>query len=92
MRIAAFIEYCAFAVGILGIAAGNAFDLPKGVELGVSLIGMGFVLAGLEGIVTRQLALRFSDYGWDDWMGAPAVIIGIMQLLVGLGVVGQHCC
>ena len=58
MRIAAFIEYCAFALGIVGIAAGNAFDLPKGVELGIFVIGVGFALAGLEGIITRQLALR----------------------------------
>jgi len=87
VRIAAFIEYCAFAIGILGIAAGKTFDLPKGVELGVSLIGVGFVLAGLEGIVTRQLSLRFSDYGWDDWMGAPAVIVGFMQLVAGCAVI-----
>lgn len=87
MRIVAFIEYCAFAVGIVGIVAGKALDLPKGVELGVFVIGLGFALAGLEGIVTRQLSLRFSDYGWDDWMGAPAVIVGLMQLIVGCAVI-----
>ncbi len=89
MRIAAFIESCAFALGIVGIAAGNVFDMPKGVELGVFVIGVGFALAGLEGIITRQLALRLSDYGWDDWMGAPAVIVGLMQLLIGIAVIAS---
>lgn len=89
MRIAAFIEYCAFGLGILGILAGKTFDIPKGVELGVFVIGFGFALAGIEGIVTRQLSLRLSDYGWDDWMGAPAVIVGIMQLIIGIAVIAS---
>jgi hypothetical protein len=76
VRISAFIEYCLLGAGVLGIVAGNIF-------------GLGFALAGLEAIVSRQMSLRFSDYGWDDWMGAPAVIVGLMQLLVGLAVIGS---
>ena len=33
--------------------------------------------------------MRFSDYGWDDWMGVPSVIVGLMQLLIGLAVIGS---
>ena len=88
MRISAFIEYSAIAVGVLAILAGKYLALPKGIELGGCLIGVGFVLAGLEAVFTRQMSLRFSDYGWDDWMGMPAVIVGMMELLVGLALVG----
>jgi hypothetical protein len=89
VRISAFIEYCLLGAGVLGIVAGNIFALPKGVELGIALVGLGFALAGLEAIVSRQMSLRFSEYGWDDWMGSPAVIVGLMQLLVGLAVIGS---
>lgn len=89
MRISAFIEYCLLGAGVLGIVAGKIFGLPKGIELGIALVGLGFALAGLEAIVSRQMSLRFSDYGWDDWIGAPAVIVGLMQLLVGTAVIGS---
>jgi hypothetical protein len=89
MRISAFIEYGLLVIGILGIAGGKVFGLPKGVELGIALVGLGFALAGLEAIISRQMSMRFSDYGWDDWMGAPSVIVGLMQLLIGLAVIGS---
>ena len=88
MRITAFIEYCAIVVGILIIVADQFLAFPKGVELGGCLIGAGLLLAGLEALTTRQMSMRFSDYGWDDWLGAPSVIVGLMQLLVGLAVIG----
>ena len=88
MRITAFIEYCAIVIGILAILADKYLALPKGVELGGALIGIGFVLAGLEAFFTRQMSLRFSDYGWDDWIGAPSIIVGLMELLVGLALIG----
>jgi hypothetical protein len=88
MRLTAFIEYCAIAIGIISILADRYLAFPKGVELGGCLIGIGFLLAGLEAILTRQMSLRFSDYGWDDWMGAPSVIVGMMQLLTGLALIG----
>ncbi|MGD8477992.1 MAG: hypothetical protein PVI98_12640 [Burkholderiales bacterium] len=89
MRITAFIEYGLLGIGILGVVAGKLFGLPKGVELGIALVGLGFALAGLEAIISRQMSMRFSDYGWDDWMGSPSVIVGIMQLLVGLVTIGS---
>ena len=88
MRITAFIEYGAIAIGIIAILAGRYMAISKGVELGGALIGIGFVLAGLEAVFTRQMSLRFSDYGWDDWMGAPSIIVGVMQLLIGLTLIG----
>lgn len=89
MRMSAFIEYCAIAVGILIIIADQYLAFPKGVELGGCLIGIGLLVAGLEALITRQMSLRFSDYGWDDWMGAPSIIVGLMQLVVGLAVIGS---
>ena len=89
MRITAFIEYGLLVIGILGIVGGKIFGIPKGIELGIALIGVGFVVAGLEAILSRQMSMRFSDYGWDDWMGTPSVIVGLMQLLIGLAVLGS---
>ena len=89
MRITAFIEYGLLGVGILGLAGGKLFGLPKGVELGIALVGIGFALAGVEALVSRQMSMRFADYGWDDWMGAPSIIIGLMQLLIGLALIGS---
>lgn len=88
MRITAFIEYCAIAAGILAILTGKYFGLPKGVELGLCLIGIGVLLAGLEAVYTKQMSLRFSEFGWDRWMGAPAVIFGLLLLVIGLVVIG----
>jgi len=88
MRLTAFIEYCAIAIGIIFILADQYLALPKGVELGGCLIGFGFLLAGLEAILTRRMSLRFSDYGWDDWMGTPSVIVGMVELLAGLALIG----
>jgi hypothetical protein len=89
MRMTAFIQYTAIGVGVLVILADNYLDFPKGVELGGCLIGVGLLLAGLEAILTRQMSMRFSEHGWDDWMGAPSVIVGLMQLVAGLVVVGS---
>lgn len=88
MRFTAFIEYCAIAIGVVSILAGQFLAFPNGVVLGGCLIGIGFLLAGLEAIFTRQMSLRFSDYGWDDWMGGPSVIVGMIELLAGLALIG----
>jgi hypothetical protein len=89
MRISAFIEYGLLVIGILGIAGGKVFGLPKGIELGIAIVGLGFALAGLGAIISRQMSMRFSEYGWDNWMGTPSVIVGLMQLLVGLALIGS---
>ena len=89
MRVTSLIEYFAIAVGIAAIVAGKTFALDNGVQLGLCLIGIGLTLAGLEAVYTRQMSLRFSDYGWDNWSGAPALIFGLMLLLVGAVLIGS---
>ena len=88
MRITTFIQYCMIAVGIAMMLADQYLNLPKGIELGGCLIGIALSLAGLEALITRRMSLRFSDYGWDQWMGTPSVLVGLMLLVAGLAVIG----
>lgn len=74
MRLTGFIEVAAIAIGIAGVVAGQYFGLPKGVHLGVFLIGAGIALGGLEAIATRRM---------------PAVIIGLLALAVGAAFVAS---
>ena len=87
MRFLALIEYSAVIVGIIGVSAGQFFALPKGFHLGVFLIGAGITLGGLESIVTRRMGFRVSDDSYGDYAGAPAMIVGLMALLVGTVVI-----
>jgi len=86
MRLIAFIEYAAVIAGILGMIAGNFFGLSKGVQFGVFLLGAGIGLGGLEALATRRLCFRTSDDGYEAYAGAPAVIVGLMCLLIGAAV------
>lgn len=88
MRITAFIQYCAVAIGMIGVIAGKYMGLPKGIELGLSVMAVGFLFAGLQAIFTRQMSMRFSDFGWDNWMGGPSIIVGLMQLFVAAILLG----
>lgn len=88
MRLIAFVEYAAVVVGIIGIIAGRFFELPKGFELGVFLIGAGIGLGGIEALLTRRMPFRPSQDAYEDYAGAPAVIVGLMVLLIGAGIVG----
>lgn len=83
MRLLAFIEYAAVLAGIVGIIAGQFFALPKGVHLGVFLIGAGVALGGLESVFTRRMGFRVAEHSGEACAGAPAVIAGLMALLVG---------
>lgn len=87
MRLIAFIEYAAVLAGIIGVLAGQFFGLPKGFYLGVFLIGAGFALGGLESLATRRMCFRPSEDAYEAYAGAPAIIVGLMALLVGAGVV-----
>jgi hypothetical protein len=88
VRLIAFVEYAAVVVGIIGVIAGRFFALPKGFELGVFLIGAGIALGGIEALLTRRMCFRPSEDAYEDYAGAPAVIVGLMALLVGAGVIG----
>lgn len=83
MRLLALIEYAAVVIGILAIVAGRLLDLPKGVHLGVYTLGAGFVLAGVESLVTQRMCFRASDDAYEAYAGTPALIVGLMALLAG---------
>lgn len=87
MRLIAFIEYAAVLAGIIGVLAGQFFGLSKGTHLGVFLVGAGIALGGLESLATRRMCFRFSEDAYEAYAGAPAIIVGLMVLLVGAGIV-----
>lgn len=88
MRLIAFVEYAAIAVGVIAMIAGRFFALPKGFQLGVFLVGAGIALGGIEAIVTRRMCFRSSEDAYEAYAGAPALIVGIMALLVGTAIIG----
>lgn len=88
MRLIAFVEYAAVVVGIIAVIAGRFFALPKGFDLGVFLIGAGIALGGIEALLTQRMCFRPSEDAYEDYAGAPAVIVGLMALLIGAGVIG----
>jgi hypothetical protein len=85
VRFLALIEYSAVIVGIIAVIAGRYFALPKGFHLGIFLIGAGIVLGGLESLVTQRIGFRASDDSYEAYAGAPAMIVGLMALLIGTG-------
>lgn len=87
MRLLAFIEYSAVIVGIIAVLAGQFFALPKGFYLGVFLIGAGIALGGLESVLTRRMCFRPAEDAYEVYAGAPAMIVGLMALLVGAAVI-----
>ena len=87
MRLVAFIEYAALIVGIIAVLAGQFFALAKGFYLGVFLIGAGIALGGLESVLTRRMCFRPSEDAYEVYAGAPAMIVGLMALLVGVTVI-----
>lgn len=83
MRFLAFLEYAAVIVGALGIIASQYFYLPKGVHLGLVVVGAGFTLGGLESLFTRRMSFRFASHAGEGYAGAPALIWAGMALLIG---------
>lgn len=83
MRFLAFFEYLAVFVGIIAVIAGKFFALPKGVYLGIFLIGAGIALGGFESVWTRRMCFRNSEDKFEAYAGMPAMIVGLMALLVG---------
>lgn len=89
MRFFAFFEYLAVFIGIIAIVAGQFFALPKAVYLGIFLIGAGIALGGFESVWTRRMCFRNSEDKWETYAGAPAVMVGLMALLVGGAVIAS---
>lgn len=89
MRLLAFIEYAAVIFGIIGVLASQFFAIPKGVYLGVFVIGAGIALGGLEAVATRRMAFRPSDDAYEVYAGPPALIVGLMALLIGTAIIAS---
>lgn len=89
MRVLTFLEYTAIVVGVIAMIAGKTFFLPKGFHFGLFLVGAGFVLGGLESLFTRQMSFRFSSDSSEAYSGAPAVIWGLMVLLIGVTLIAS---
>ena len=87
MRLVAFLEYAAVIIGIIAIIAGHFFALPKGFHLGVFLVGAGLALGGIGGLVTRRMPFRLADDAYEDYAGLPALIVGLMALVIGAGTI-----
>jgi hypothetical protein len=88
VRILALIEYAAIAIGIAAMVAGRFFDLHKGFELGIFLVGAGLALGGIEGVATRRMGLRAAEEAYEAYAGTPALIVGILLLLAGAATMG----
>ena len=89
MRLLTFLEYCAIVVGIIAMAAAKLFAIPKGFHLGLFLVGAGIALGGLESLATRRMSFRTASDAGANYAGAPAVIWGLMALLVGAAVIAS---
>ncbi len=63
MRLLGFLEFVIVFIGVAGMAAANTYFLPKGIHLGLFLVGAGIALGGLESIFTRQMSFRFTSLG-----------------------------
>ncbi len=89
MRLIALLEYAAVIIGALGMVAGQFFALPKGFSLGVFLTGAGFALGGIDALVTQRMCFRSSDDMYENYAGAPALIVGIMVLAIGAAMIAS---
>jgi hypothetical protein len=88
MRLLALLEYAALVIGIIGMIAGKFFAIDKGFEFGVFMAGVGIALGGIEGVVTRRMPFRTSEEAFEVYAGAPAIIVGLLALLIGGVVIG----
>jgi hypothetical protein len=90
VRLIAFIEYAAIVAGIIAMIAGRFFALPpNGFDLGVFLIGAGIALGGIEAVLTRRMCFRASEDAYEAYAGAPALIVGLMALVLGVGTIAS---
>jgi hypothetical protein len=88
VRILALLEYAAIAIGIVAMVAGKFFGVQKGFELGLFLVGAGIALGGIEGVVTRRMALRSAEEAYEVYAGTPALVVGVMLLVAGAATIG----
>ena len=89
MRLLAFLEYGPVIIGIVAMIAGQLFAHPKAFHLGMFLVGAGMAAAGITAIFTRRMAFRPSVESYEAYSGAPALIVGLMALVVGAGAIAS---
>ncbi|HZM33740.1 MAG TPA: hypothetical protein VFC18_04530 [Burkholderiales bacterium] len=87
MPLLGFLEFGALVVGVLAVVAGEFFGLPKGMHLGVFLIGAAFAVGGLESLGTQRMCFRLSEGAGEAYAGPPAIVVGIAALMIGAGVI-----
>jgi hypothetical protein len=84
-----FVEYCVLVAGIFSIVKGRRSAAEQDVTLGILLVGVALLLAGLASMVTKRIGFRF--YRSARTSHATAIIAGMMQLIVGgLAVAAAH--
>jgi hypothetical protein len=88
MRIVSTLSWAAIVFGAAGIFAGHEFQVPKGVHFSVFLIGAGFALGGMESLFTHRMSFLSSSDTAEEYAGVPAVIWGLMALLIGAAAIG----
>ncbi len=82
-----FVEYCVLVAGIVFIVQGRRSAAERDVALGILLVGVALLLAGLASIVTKRMSFRFYRSARTSYAGATALITGMMQVIVaGLAV------
>ncbi len=89
MRLISSLTYVGLVIGSIGMIAGQLFSLPKGFNLGVFVAGAGFALGGIDALVTRRMPFRPSDDVYENYAGTPALIVGMMVLVVGAAMIAS---
>jgi hypothetical protein len=89
VRLVAFFEYAAPVIGIAAMIAGHFLSQPKFFHLGVFLVGAGLAFAGLLSLFTRRMAFRLYGDAFESYAGLPAVIVGLMALVIGAAGIGS---
>ena len=82
-----YIDYAAIILGVIAYVAGQHLGLSKAVHLGIFLVGIGLLSAGIESLYTRWMSLRFSPDAAPNYAGFPALVWGGMLLMVGAAII-----
>lgn len=88
MRLTTFLAFTLMIFGAIGIVAARYFALPKGLHLGIFAIGAGVLIGALEPLYMRRMSLRASNEAAAAYDGIPAMIWGLMLLLIAGCVIG----
>jgi len=83
LNLVPFVEYCVMVAGIFFIVQGRRSAAEQDVTLGILLVGVALLLAGLASIVTKRMSFRFYRSARTSYAGATALITGVMQVIVG---------